>query len=85
VKGSFTSAGATVVVSVVAEAVLSFSSLLQLANTKARHVVTSNCFIIKSFGLFKKFGGYVRLPHGMNDCKSVKGRRFDTIKDYYFL
>jgi len=44
-----------------------------------------NCFIIKSFGLLKKFGGCVRLPRGMNDDKSVKDRRFDIIIGDLFL
>jgi len=32
---------------------------------------------------FKKFGACVRIPHGMNGGKSVKGRRFDTIRTIY--
>jgi len=47
--------------------------------------MTINCFIIKSFGLLKKFGGCVRLPHGMNDDKSGEGRLFDTITGDLFL
>jgi len=58
---------------------------VQLASTKARHVMIINCFIIKSFGLLKKFGSCVHLPHGMNGGKSGEDRRFDTIIDDLFL
>jgi len=47
--------------------------------------MTINCFIIKSFGLLKKFGGCVRLPHGMNGVKAEKIGDLILVSMIYFF